>query len=179
LIAVVVVGGRQGDEHVLAEVLLAVLLYTGQRGGDAVELLRSGIKAGTIDLVQQKTGAPMKIAIHPELDAIIRATPAQDVYLLGDAAGRKLTAKGLTRLIGRAVKDAALPPRCVAHGLRKTILRRLAERGGTWKELQAVSGHRSLSELERYTEMAEQARLNRRAMAKLKEEQKDDPDLLT
>jgi hypothetical protein len=39
----------------------AVLLYAGQRGGDAVEILRSGI----IDLVQQKTGAPMKIAIPP------------------------------------------------------------------------------------------------------------------
>jgi hypothetical protein len=67
----------------------------------------------------------------------------------------------------------------VAHGLRKVILRRLAERGGTSKGLQAVSGHRSLSELERYTAMAEQARLNRRAMAKLKEEQNDDTDLLT
>jgi DNA-binding XRE family transcriptional regulator len=42
--------------------------------------------------------------------------------------------------------------------------------------LQAVSGHRSLAELERYTEMAEQARLNRQAMTKLEEEQKDDTD---
>jgi integrase len=154
----------------------AVLLYTGQRGGDAVELLRSGLKAGTIDLVQQKTGAPMKIAIHPELDHIIKATPANGVYLLGDSAGRKLTRQGITLLIRRAVKEARLPRRCVAHGLRKAILRRLAERGGTSKELQAVSGHRSLSEVERYTEMAQQARLNRRAMAKLQEEQKDDTD---
>jgi hypothetical protein len=45
--------------------------------------------------------------------------------------------------------------------IRKAILGRLAERGGTSKQLQAVSGHRSLAELERYTEMAEQARLNR------------------
>jgi hypothetical protein len=44
----------------------------------------------------------------------------------------------------RAVEAAGLPLRCVAHGLRKAILRRLAERGGTAKELQTVSGHHSL-----------------------------------
>jgi hypothetical protein len=55
-------------------------------------------------------------------------------------------------------------------------LRRLAEREGTSKELQAVSGHRGLAEVERYTEMAEQARLNRQAIAKLTEEQNGDAD---
>jgi len=59
------------------------------------------------------------------------------VYLLGDAAGRKLTRDGITRLIRRAVKDAGLPRRCVAHGLRKAILRRLAERGGTSQAIAA------------------------------------------
>jgi len=154
----------------------AVLLYTGQRGSDAVDIMRSSVKSGAINLTQRRTGAEIRITIHPELDRIIKVTPANDVYLLGDAAGRKLTRDGITRLIRRAVKDAGLPRRCVAHGLRKAILRRLAERGGTSKELQAVSGHRSLAEVERYTEMAEQARLNRQAMAKLREEQKDDTD---
>jgi site-specific recombinase XerD len=154
----------------------AVLLYTGQRGSDAVIMLRPGIKASAIDLTQKKTGREMKIAIHPELDRVIKATPANGVYLLGDATGRKLTRPALTNLIRRAVQEAGLPSRCKAHGLRKAILRRLAERGGTSKQLQAVSGHRSLSELERYTEMAEQARLNRQAMAKLTEEQNDDTD---
>jgi enterobacteria phage integrase len=109
----------------------------------------------------------MRISIHLDLDRIIKATPANGVYPLGDATGRKVTRPALTRLITRAVQDAGLPPRCKAHGLRKAILRTLAERGGTSKQLQAVSGHRSLAELERYTEMAEQARLNRQAMAKL------------
>jgi len=50
--------------------------------------------------------------------------------LLGDATGRKLTRSALTRLIGRPAKDAGLPMRCAAHGLRKAILQRLAERAG-------------------------------------------------
>jgi Phage integrase family len=154
----------------------AVLLYTGQRGGDAVDMLRPAGRASSIDLTQKKTNREMRISIHADLDHIIKATPANGVYLLGDATGRKLTRPALTRLITRAMQDAGLPPRCKAHGLRNAILRRLAERGGISKQLQAVSGHRSLAELERYTEKAEQARLNRQAMAKLTQEQNDDTD---
>jgi len=39
----------------------------------------------------------------------------------------------------------------MAHGLRKAALRRLAEAGSTTKQIAAVSGHRSLAEIERYT----------------------------
>ncbi|HXW28071.1 MAG TPA: tyrosine-type recombinase/integrase [Xanthobacteraceae bacterium] len=139
-------------------------------------MLRPAGRASTIDLTQKKTNREMRISFHPDLDRIIKATPANGVYLRGDATERKLARPALTRLITRAVQDAGLPPRSKAHGLRKAILRRLAERGGTSKQLQAVSGHRSLAELERYTEMAEQARLNRQAMAKLTQEQNDDTD---
>jgi integrase len=60
-----------------------------------------------------------------------------------------------------------IPPRCVAHGLRKAALRRLAEHGSTTKEIAAVSGHRSLSEIERYTAKADQAGLAHSAIGKL------------
>jgi integrase len=51
--------------------------------------------------------------------------------------------------------------------LRKAALRRLAEHGSTTKEIAAVSGHRSLSEIERYTARADQAGLAKAAIAKL------------
>jgi len=51
----------------------------------------------------------------------------------------------------------------VAHGLRKAALRRLAENGSTTKEIATLSGHRSLKEIERYTERAAQAGLARAA----------------
>ena len=64
----------------------------------------------------------------------------------------------------------AMPPgisECVAHGLRKAALRRLAEYGSTSKEIQAISGHKSLAEIERYTEQADQQRLAKAAISKL------------
>ena len=51
-----------------------------------------------------------------------------------------------------------------AHGLRKAAMRRLAEHGSTSKQIQAVSGHRTLSEIERYTRQVDQQRLAKAAI---------------
>jgi hypothetical protein len=48
---------------------------------------------------------------------------------------------------------------------------RLAHHGSTTKEIAAVSGHKSLKEVENYTAAADQTRLSRSAMARLPEEQ--------
>jgi len=72
-------------------------------------MLRPAERASTIDLTQKKTDREMRISIHPDLDRIIKATPANGVYLFCDATGRKLTHPALTRLITRAVQDAGLP----------------------------------------------------------------------
>jgi hypothetical protein len=70
-------------------------------------MLRPAGRASTIDLTQKKTN---RDSVHPDLDRIIKATPANGVYLLGDATERKLTRPALTGLITRAVHDAGLPP---------------------------------------------------------------------
>jgi integrase len=50
--------------------------------------------------------------------------------------------------------------------LRKAAARRLAEAGCTTHEIAAITGHASLSEIQRYTKAVEQARLARAAMAR-------------
>jgi integrase len=72
----------------------------------------------------------------------------------------------------RTVELAGQPTRCVPHGLRKAIMRRLAESGSSAKEIAAISGHRSLREIERYTAAADQVRLSKAAMAKLRGDKK-------
>jgi integrase len=148
----------------------ALLLYTGQRGGDVAKMLRSDIVGGRIRITQDKarkgTTNELLIPIHPALARALSAGPVVGMqHLIADARGKPL--RSLTDIIERAVKTAGLPPRCVAHGLRKAALRRLAEHASTTKEIQAVSGHRSLSEVERYTARADQVRLADSAIAKL------------
>jgi integrase len=148
----------------------ALLLYTGQRGGDVVRMRRQDITDGVISVVQEKTGAALSIPIHAKLHAAIKAAPAKGMHLIGDQNGRPMTRPALTKLMKRAAKDACLGPECVPHGLRKAVLRRLAERGGSAKEIAAVSGHKSLREIERYTAAADQHRLSASAMGKLSDE---------
>src|SRR5262245_21768537 len=71
-----------------------------------------------------------------------------------------------------AIREAGLPPCCKAHGLRKAAARRLAEAGCSAHEIMAVTGHKTLGEVERYTRAAEQERLNAAAMAKQLENKK-------
>jgi integrase len=153
----------------------ALLLYTGQRGGDVVKMLRSDIVDGRIRVAQDKarkgTINELLIPIHPALARALQAGPVVGMtHLITDGRGKPL--RGVTELIEAAVQRAGLPARCVAHGLRKAALRRLAEAGSTTKEIAAVSGHRSLSEIERYTARADQVGLAQSAIAKLPDHDK-------
>jgi integrase len=67
-----------------------------------------------------------------------------------------------------AIRAAELPPRCVSHGLRKAAMRRLAEEDATAKQIASISGHKTLKEVERYTKAADQKKLARAAMDKLR-----------
>jgi integrase len=146
----------------------ALLLYTGQRAGDIVRMRRSDISEGTIKVVQGKTGTELSIPLHPALIAAIKAMPAKGMTLIGDANGRPIQRATLTHLMKKAALSAGLPPRCVPHGLRKAMMRRLAEHGSSAKEIASISGHRTLKEIERYTAAADQVRLSKAAIAKLK-----------
>jgi integrase len=128
---------------------------------------RSDIHAGAIHVIQGKTGAELVIDIHPALARALKEGPANGLQLIGDRNGRPIKRARLSGLIGKAVADAGLPARCCAHGLRKAALRRLAEYGSTTKEIQAVSGHRTLTEIERYTAKADQRRLASAAIKNL------------
>jgi integrase len=152
----------------------ALLLYTGQRGGDVVKMLRSDIIDGRIRVAQDKvrkgTINELLIPIHPALARAMQAGPIVGMtHLITSTRGTPI--QSLTKLIAAAAKAAGLPPRCVAHGLRKAALRRLAEAGSTTKQIAAVSGHRSLSEIERYTARADQAGLAEAAIAKLRDDE--------
>jgi integrase len=154
----------------------ALLLYTGQRGGDVVKITRGDIAEGRIRVSQDKarkgTTNELMIPIHPALARALKAGPVVGMsHIITDARGRPL--RGLTGLVARAAKAAGLPPHCVAHGLRKAALRRLAEHGSTTKEIAAMSGHRSLKEIERYTDRADQARLAQAAVERLPDDENE------
>jgi integrase len=150
----------------------ALLLFTGQRAGDVAKMRRADIFDGAIAVVQEKTGTALSIPIHPDLAAAMKAGPSNGLNLIGAPDGRPIKRPALSFLMKRAAGAAGLPPECVAHGLRKAQMRRLAEGGATTKQIASISGHKTLREIERYTAAADQKRLSRGAMAKLKRERR-------
>lgn len=137
----------------------ALLFYTGQRSGDVVRMTRGDVSEGRIRVKQEKTGAELKIKIHPDLARAIKAGPAKGLNLIGDEHGRPIKRAALSHLMRQAIRAAGLPARCVPHGIRKATLRTMAEAGSSSKRLAAVSGHKTTKELDRYTAAADQQTL--------------------
>lgn len=144
----------------------ALLLYTGQRVGDVARMRRADIVDGELHVIQQKTGAELYLPVVQELAQAMKAYPAKGLALIGAEDGRPITRAGLSQMMRAAIKEAGLPAKCVSHGLRKAAIRRLAEDGRTVKQMAAVSGHKTLRELERYSAAADQRRLAKSAMGR-------------
>jgi len=110
--------------------------------------------------------------VHPELRRSFEACTSGHLAAIVTAHGAPFSIKGFGQFMSGAIRKAGLPPYCKAHGLRKAAARRLAEAGCSAHEIMAVTGHKTLSEVERYTRAAEQERLNAAAMAKQLENKK-------
>lgn len=149
----------------------ALALYSGQRRADLVAALWSDLdlKAGTIKVVQEKTGARLTIPLHRELRRAIEARPRRHATVLATPDGRGTSAPAFGNMMAYAIEAAGLPERCVLHGLRKAAARRLAEAGCSPHEIMAITGHRTLSEVTRYTDAVEQEDLAEKAIVKLEE----------
>jgi integrase len=143
----------------------ALLLYTGQRVGDVVRMHRRDVADGVVSLRQEKTGTALQIPLHPELLRAMQAMPATTMSLFAGARGGAV-ARGeeLSKIVRQAAAAAGLDRGCKAHGLRKALMRRMAEAGASGRQMQAVSGHKTLKEVERYTAAADQPKLARDAL---------------
>ena len=144
----------------------ALLLYTAQRRGDVIKIGRQHIRAGALTVKQEKTGKALVIPMHPELRAILDATPSEHLTFLVTTTGKPYGPNHFSETFREWCDAVGLPKRCSAHGLRKAACRRLAEAGASANEIASISGHANLNEVARYTKAADQARLARNAMAK-------------
>lgn len=153
----------------MAHRAVTLMLYTGAARVDAVKLGPMNMKAGRLEYRRQKTaktnGVLVSIPVHPDLADVV-ANCATDRTFLATAYGKSRSPDGLGNLM-RDWCDKAGLLECSAHGLRKACARRLAEAGATAHEIMAVTGHKTLAEVQRYTETAMREGLADSAHAKL------------
>lgn len=143
-----------------ARLALALLLYTGQRRGDVIRMGRQHIKDGRIEVTQQKTKTRLRIPIHGELRAALDACPSDHLTFLMTEQGKPFASgNAFYNWFTECTLAAGLPKGLSPHGLRKSIARRLVEAGCTPSQVQAITGHQTLAEVDRYTRGANQAEL--------------------
>jgi integrase len=148
-----------------ARLAMALMLYTGQRRSDVLRMGPQHIREGVLAITQQKTGTELAIPVHPRLAEIIAATECGHLAFLVTSAGGIFSSGGFSDQFRAWCDEAGLPKHCSPHGLRKAACRRLAETGCSAPQIAAISGHKTLKEVQRYIEEADQERLARAAMA--------------
>jgi integrase len=141
-------------------------LETLSRRGEVVRLGPQHVKDGRIRIERTHGSKDVNILMSHELRAACDAMPKTHLTYVVAAFGKPRSKYGLGNDFAKWATEAGLPARCRLHGLKKSGMRRFAEDGATTHELMGLSGHRTLTEVQRYTDDADQQRLADSGMAK-------------
>jgi site-specific recombinase XerD len=170
----------------MARLAIELLLNIAARRHDAHLLGQQHVRDGKLHFRPHKTinstNKTLTIKIMPELQAALDAIPKGTrgdgvlTFLTSEKGSAFSSANSFGMTFAQWCKQARLEPVLCddgltrtyrAHGLRKAALRILAHRGATAVELQAISGHSSLAQLQEYLNEVEQERAADAALAKL------------
>ena len=133
-----------------ARLALVLGLRTGQRKGDVLRMGWQHVTGDSIAVRQEKTGTPLMIPMHPELKAALASVPRTNLTFLVTEYGAPFTSAGFGNWFRDQCNAAGLR-HCSFHGLRKAAATRLANAGCSTDQVKAITGHRSLAEVARYT----------------------------
>lgn len=150
--------------HLARVVILA--RYTGQRRGDLCAMGWSSYDGSSIRLVQQKTGAPLVLPVHPTLQAHLETWPRVAATILTDRNGLPWKPRNLSTALPDMLSRRGLPGLNI-HGVRKLAAAELADAGCSVHEIAAITGHRTLAMVELYTRSVDQERLASAAIVRL------------
>jgi site-specific recombinase XerD len=139
-----------------------ILLHTGLRRSDAVKLGRQHVReypdGDRFVIKTKKSQETVELVIpqHPTLRSFIAQIPASQLTYIMTAHGAPRSEKAFTNWIREAAAAAGLPVNSSPHGLRKAACRRLADAGCDAFQIQAITGHKNLAEVQVYVQDRDQ-----------------------
>jgi integrase len=119
------------------------------------------IKNGRVEFEHAKKGDWVSIPLSQDLRLAINARP----YKTGLTFLAPANLNEMSERFKRWCAAAGLPPDCRMHGLRAARCRVIAEANGSARMIMAVSGHKTLSEVQHYTNHVDRRRLADEAAA--------------
>lgn len=154
----------------MANLAMRVLLFTGLRRSDAIQLGRQHLRGGKIHFRPSKTagssGVTVTFTALPPLVEAIEATKTGDLAFLATETGKPFSSgASFGNWFRDRCEEAGVPSR--AHGLRKTGPVLAAQAGATASELMAMWGWATLAQAEHYTRSANKEILGGSAASKL------------
>lgn len=134
-----------------------MLLYTGLRRGDLVQLGRQHVRNGIIRYRATKNGVEIVLPMLPVLQQTIDAGPTGDLTYLSTKRNTPWKKESFGTWFASACKAANVPGR--AHGLRKAGATIAAENGASDQQLMAIFGWTNPEQAAVYTRTASRARM--------------------
>ncbi len=124
-----------------------LMLWTARRPTDASLLGAANIiNDNYMGGVDSKTGKSWHVKISRELQQTLNANAnIKNEYFITKHNGKPFSSKGFGNKFADWAKQANLPDKCRAHGLRKAHMRRLAESGASQQCQTTVTIERSNS----------------------------------
>jgi Phage integrase family len=117
---------------------------------------------------EDRDAAANTLDIDPSLPESLASVPKTNMTFLVTKFGAPFTPGGFSNWFGAKCDEAGLQRQCTAHGLRKLVATRLADMACSEEEIKAITGHKSASEVARYTKARDQKRLAESAVGRLR-----------
>jgi integrase len=150
-----------GAPHAVA-LAVAISAYTALRQGDVLTLPWGAYQDGAIDTNQGKTGDPVWVPVHGRLRAILDGTKKRGTVMVLNERGKPYTSDGFRTMFARAIADLLEKKKVggglTFHGLRHTWATKLADAGADAQTIMAITGHKSVQMVEKYTKTADRKR---------------------
>lgn len=131
--------------------LFELLIDTGQRIGDVLNMKWGDVADGGIWVTQNKTGSKIWVPFADRTISLLEATPRRSIFILTNhRATGPWSYRGASQAL-RNAREAVGAEKHDAHSLRHTKASQLAAEGHDDETIAAITGHESLSMVKRYT----------------------------
>jgi integrase len=148
----------------MARLSLDLLQFLGVSRMDVVMIGKGNVSGEVFQYRRGKTGVDGTLTMAPALIESLKAAGATDreTFLVSEL-GKPFTAGSFGNRFKEWCRDAGLPERCSAHGLRKAAATRAANNGATTHEMMAMLAWDTVKEAERYSRAFNRRKLGGKA----------------
>ncbi|PTW51114.1 phage integrase family protein [Rhodovulum kholense] len=154
------------EEHSVEPIIYELAIGTGQRLGDCISMKWDDFDSEYMKVVQEKTSAKIQVYCPTRLQRFLETIPRNGTFILAKNRTQHMGKRQVQKRvedIRKAIGVLSGQGRLAPHGWRYTAATQLADAGVDMRDIQTVTGHKTLSMVQKYTAQANPKAASRRA----------------